>query len=555
MTPHPRISPSFPRAVRRILSIFAAALVVTASPALAQEVYSNCGRSPTQLTVGALANAIAPVLWLSPDEPLLGSTRNLKAAVLPAPLPRRGGHANSMDRKTVYYRLNQVRLRELSNTSKPRPDYRFLPGAEKWLLDLEHIYSLEFRFLFYYPFDVGFGQHPHDLEVVELQLTVHQKNSQWPHSAAGHSAAGTDVCQKVAFSRIHGAAHGSDWYTNTLEVEETAVDDVVLPIHVLVEEGKHASAPDRNADGWFTPGYDSTLNTNDAWGIRDTLRNNRLGSRGYRSENAKDRSARKLVIVHRKMTGIMRAGAADRASKLKGCLAYSESSLVVTPPTQCDEYDLVEGAAPKDHSWEYCRKETDVVQLPPVHKGLRSFLKKWDFCGRTTVKGPEGLGSWLAAHVFSGPEGPGKNTRFDRLTYGYTWRGVNGESSGGHGVTVAGGFGARVPFIGGWLVPRYTILKSDGKATHALDALYAPSASRIVDWYLAFGVDDLLGSNGAMTKETGVKMTEEAGVKLRFPSLGFPLNSMMSFRLGYRGPLHRSVSSGRWVFEAGFGGW
>jgi len=44
--------------------------------------------------------------------------------------------------------------------------------------------------------------------------------------------------------------------------------DLVLPIHLFVEEGKHSTAPDRNADGHLV-----LVNTyvRDSWGVRDPM--------------------------------------------------------------------------------------------------------------------------------------------------------------------------------------------------------------------------------------------------------------------------------------------
>ena len=56
-----------------------------------------------------------------------------------------------------------------------------------------------------------------------------------------------------------------------------------LPLHILVEEGKHASCTDRNADGQFTPGYDGTERVNDAWGVRDTLGTGRFFTGDYKA--------------------------------------------------------------------------------------------------------------------------------------------------------------------------------------------------------------------------------------------------------------------------------
>ena len=138
-------------------------------------------------------------------------------------------------------------------TSLPKEWFEALPGIGEEVVPLEKISYLHVRYLSYYPEDTGFGQHEHDVEVVEVELSVTPE------------VADRGRCYAIRVSRIAGAAHGSDWYTNVLDVGND-VDDLVLPPHVLVEEGKHASAPDRNADGWFTPGYDATLNANDAWG-------------------------------------------------------------------------------------------------------------------------------------------------------------------------------------------------------------------------------------------------------------------------------------------------
>ena len=56
---------------------------------------------------------------------------------------------------------------------------------------------------------------------------------------------------------------------------------MVFPIRVLVEEGKHASILDRNADGVYTPGYDVNARVNDAWGLRDVLGSSVLMGSGF----------------------------------------------------------------------------------------------------------------------------------------------------------------------------------------------------------------------------------------------------------------------------------
>ena len=67
--------------------------------------------------------------------------------------------------------------------------------------------------------------------------------------------------------------------------------DIKFPTTLFVEEGKHATAPDRNADGAFMRGYDVTERVNDAWGVRDSLGQGVLLSSGYASEMTKLRTA------------------------------------------------------------------------------------------------------------------------------------------------------------------------------------------------------------------------------------------------------------------------
>ena len=71
----------------------------------------------------------------------------------------------------------------------------------------------------------------------------------------------------MAVTRVTGEAHGNPWYYNVLEVDS----GTELPIHILVEEGKHATATDKNADGYYTPGYDVTVLRMTTWGVRDTI--------------------------------------------------------------------------------------------------------------------------------------------------------------------------------------------------------------------------------------------------------------------------------------------
>jgi hypothetical protein len=80
-------------------------------------------------------------------------------------------------------------------------------------------------------------------------------------------------------------AHGLSWYDNTLGVDESTN----FPMHILVEEGKHASCTDKNGDGYFTPGYDVNRRVNDAWAVRDVIRGGALFTGGFEAWMAKVR--------------------------------------------------------------------------------------------------------------------------------------------------------------------------------------------------------------------------------------------------------------------------
>lgn len=91
------------------------------------------------------------------------------------------------------------------------------------------------KYFFYYDEDRGLSPDTHDLEAISVLIYLERSPS---------------GCPRIRVSRIEGLAHGLDWYSNFLRVE----GDTVFAITVLVEEGKHASVPDRNADGLYTPG-------------------------------------------------------------------------------------------------------------------------------------------------------------------------------------------------------------------------------------------------------------------------------------------------------------
>jgi hypothetical protein len=213
-----------------------------------------------------LAAYCAPILWFSPDEPLLE-----KAEPGPIRVPTAFPFEAKPDGPVVYYRLRDI-MRRGEGPSEP-----YVTDAEargKSPVDLSRIRSLELDFFFYYPSEEGFGGHPHDVESVEMSLFVWSRPqcSECPYS--------------LGIAKIVGKAHGVLWYDNTLRTDQ----DTKFPLTILVEEGKHASCTDKNGDGYFTPGYDVNRRVNDAWGVRDVIRGGGLFSGGFESWFAKVRN-------------------------------------------------------------------------------------------------------------------------------------------------------------------------------------------------------------------------------------------------------------------------
>lgn len=104
----------------------------------------------------------------------------------------------------------------------------------------------------YYPFDVGgLGAHPHDPEHIFVEV----------------DKLGGGV------RRVIGAGHGYMAGNNVFTAGRTGAQTIPLPLFAIAELGKHASAPDIDRDGVFTPGIDENEYNERAkvWGVRDVI--------------------------------------------------------------------------------------------------------------------------------------------------------------------------------------------------------------------------------------------------------------------------------------------
>jgi len=210
------------------------------------------------MTVEDLAAYCGPVLWFSPDEPLLGDTEG-KDITLPEPFP----FEDDRGRAVVYYRARNLMVAGDRETAY-MPDH---DDRGESVIDLGNVVAIDLDYFFYYSSEAGFGGHAHDVESVELKILI------WKREKC------VECPYNVAVTRAVGKAHGVLWYDNTLSIDEY----VKFPLHILVEEGKHASCTDKNADGYFTPGYDVNRRVNDAWGVRDVLRSGGLFTGNYQA--------------------------------------------------------------------------------------------------------------------------------------------------------------------------------------------------------------------------------------------------------------------------------
>ena len=202
------------------------------SPVQAGVIWQGNGK---QLRLKDIALMLAPAVWFSAEEPLI--------RLHELPIPQAHPCDTPSEHPVVYFQAHRINLRGDSPVNiSPEDDPDFFDKVE----------SVAIRYYFYYPQDIGMSSHLHDLEAAEFQVQLERN---------------PNGCDRIKLNEVIGFAHGVDWFDNHMRVEE----DTKYPVMLLVEKGKHATCPDRNADGIYVAGYDVNENTSDAWGIRDGL--------------------------------------------------------------------------------------------------------------------------------------------------------------------------------------------------------------------------------------------------------------------------------------------
>jgi hypothetical protein len=217
------------------------------------------------MTFQQLASYCAPILWFSPDEPLLNDATG-KDIRLPESFP----FEDTSENPVVYYRVRNILTPPEATDTVHTQDQH---DRSHNVIDLSQIVGIDLDYFFYYSSEEGLGGHVHDVEGAEFKIGVWRR----PNCP--------DCKYALLVTKVIGKAHGMLWYDNTLEIDKYAM----FPMTLLVEEGKHATSTDKNGDGYFTPGYDVNKRVNDAWGVRDVMRTGALYSGGFQAWMAKVR--------------------------------------------------------------------------------------------------------------------------------------------------------------------------------------------------------------------------------------------------------------------------
>jgi hypothetical protein len=366
----------------------------------------------------------------------------------------------------------------------------------------EKVENFTVRYYFYYREDIGMNGHVHDLEVAEFEISLARTER---------------GCYQVRMTRVTAFAHGTDWYSNELIIE----DDIKVPVVLFVEEGKHATCPDRNADGIYTPGYDVNVRINDAWGVRDVFGSGWLVAPGFSFSMFKPRWPKFMLLP---------------PETPKRCLADAWYSSLPEDTTGRHRYEL--------------RPANKVVMcddVPPSRDFLMGMMKHHRF-------GAEYQPQQYAAYsiqalsdplIGTAKKLPSINLRWDRdLGLSFALRGRSIEAI--------------------YIVPRMTWIFDTGDLS--FEGMITSSASRFMGGYLSAGgayeTDYWRGDEGGVSQapekrwnfvaETGVKFRFRLKGKFRVAVLGYEFGGV---RIGVRTSGFDSLKNGRFIAELGAGVW
>jgi hypothetical protein len=466
-----------------------------------------------QMTLERVAEYLAPVYWFSPDEPLLRGAEGVDIRI-----PEAFPFEEQPARPVVYYQFGQMivvaeGVEGFDETAVAIVRNSTNPGNA--VVDFERVVGFTMHFWAYFSSEEGIGAHIHDIEGAEFRLVVFRDyNAFVRENSAGQCSERNYV---IVVTRVSGLAHGIVWFWNVSETD----GDSRFPMHLLVEEGKHALATDKNSDGYFTPGYDVSRYVNDAWGVRDNMRTGALATGGYQAWMTKVRQPEHRLVPPLPDDSPLRPRL-ERRGYYDGSLAVYE--LRPFPPTEMAEGD--------PHHLVNFFKDKEVPDWPESKEvsKVSEFINWVD--ADLVVK------SLSIAFMADGDLG---------FTFVFPLLIVKN---------------LEVPAGGGFLVNRI-YLKDAYLRDFGWQLMYVPSASRWVDTYFAAGAendrerdpdtDELTVNEWWFVLETGLKFR----FNLSHSPLGFLgfLTDFWGFSAGIKNYGFFDIDKLTYVFTVGAGVW
>jgi len=464
-----------------------------------EKIYYYWSGKTSEMTLQQLASYCAPIFWLSPDEPLLHS-RQGKDIKIPQYFP----FEEPADRPVVYYQLRSV----LEKPGIAGKSFINNDDITKSVINLKKVGAVHLDYIHYYPSEVGTGRHEHDTEMVHFKIFIR------------HDTEDTESPYTFIFLQATATAHAVKWYENIYTVDTTNINyELELPFHVFVEEGKHASCTDMNGDGYYMPGFDVNIRTNDAWGIKDVVRTGRTFTSEYRGWMTKRRRPEHKVFPPLPSDSPLRKKYAANGIYAPHNVIYElrpMPSIEKALPDVALKNDMESYAA---ENWPLIKEQTDATR----------FFEWWE---------TDQLIKSLSI-AFRADNAVGLSFSFPLLIT------KNIEA----------------PFIGGWLVNRI-YLQDDNLRDFGYNLLYTPSASRFLDPYFAAGVEidyyKIPGTNDLDSKtdfvfETGIKL--RSTIKPTFLSFLSPITDFWGIRIGMKNKGFWDVKNLSYIFEIGAGVW
>jgi len=454
----------------------------------------------------------APIYWFSPDEPTMNDLEG-KDLRVPEILP----FEEHVDAPMVYYQYNDIGERADDANEGPAIviDSADMGNSTVYL---QNFIAANLKFIAYFSREEGLGGHEHDVEPTEMRIWV------IPNSFDIVQEFGVECDQDMflmGILRSTAEAHGLEWYFNVLDTDEYTR----FPMHLLVEEGKHGMCTDKNGDGYYTPGFDVNVRVNDAWGVRDIIRQGALFTGGFEAWMAKVRRDE-----HRSFPPLPEDSPLRERHSEDGVYAPNNAIYQLRPFPAPEE-------AGDDQLLYHKMDEKAKPGWPEIHEvsDLRA-LSRWADAG-------------LALKSFA----------------------ISLRADGDLGLSFV--FPLFIlknfedPMTGGFIVHRM-YLKDQRLRDFGWQLMYTPSASRWIDTYLAAGVEfdkeDVSPpptDPGSATTFTETDFVLETGFKFRVNITKSPLKFLsfltefMGFRAGIKNKGFFDISKLTYVFEFGAGVW